>query len=175
MPGLLSATRFHIRAARETDLPLVATFPQTPAELFYVHPSARFPLTAEQLLPNFLNRSGNSVVEVAGRVAAFANYISVTAQGDAIIGNVVVDPAQRGTGVGRALLEYLMQRAVDEHDCCRALIPCFNENTQGLLFYLRLGFEPLRYETRTDPQGQVVVLFYLQRALDSAGKRPHVR
>ncbi|HEX4939420.1 MAG TPA: GNAT family N-acetyltransferase, partial [Candidatus Kapabacteria bacterium] len=75
-----------IRPARVDDLAVVATFPQTSDELFYVHPVAQFPLTAEQLLPNFQNRKGNTVIESSGAVVAFANYISVTEQGDATIG-----------------------------------------------------------------------------------------
>ncbi|MFZ5602614.1 MAG: GNAT family N-acetyltransferase [Pseudomonadota bacterium] len=154
-----------IRPARVDDLAVVATFPQTSDELFYVHPVAQFPLTAEQLLPNFQNRKGNTVIESSGAVVAFANYISVTEQGDATIGNVVVDPARRGGGFGKALLEFLMQNAAQQYGCRRALIPCFNENTPGLLFYQRLGFVPCAYEPRVKPDGRTVVLFYLEKKL----------
>lgn len=154
-----------IRPARVSDLEIVARFPQSPDELFYVHPTATFPLTAAQLQPNFQNRQGNTVVEVAGQVVAFANYIRVEPGADAVIGNVVVDPAQRGAGHGRRLLVALMEGAARQHGCRRALIPCFSDNRAGLLFYHRLGFEPLRWEIRPHPGGHPRVLFYLQRAI----------
>ncbi|HVL01776.1 MAG TPA: GNAT family N-acetyltransferase [Dongiaceae bacterium] len=161
----MPAPELVIRSARADDLSRVARFPQNPDELFYVHPTAHFPLTAEQLLPNFQNRQGNTVAEQGGVVVAFANYISIKAEGDATIGNVVVDPAQRGTGAGKALLEFMMRKAAEEYGCRRALIPCFNENTPGLLFYQRLGFTPSAYEPREKPDGKKVVLFYLEKRL----------
>lgn len=153
------------RPAREDDLPIIANFATTAEELFYVHPTAHFPLTAEQLLPNFNNRKGNTVVEHEGKVAGFANFISVSDGDTATIGNVIIDPERRGKGIGKALLEEMARRAQQEHGVRHTLIPCFNTNTYGLHFYHSLGYVPCKGEPRKNQKGEPVFLLYLSKSV----------
>lgn len=69
-----------------------------------------------------------TVAEVDGRVVGFLSLI-----GDEV-GAIFVDPAQQGTGVGRALLDNA--RAVRMH----LELDVFEENEIGRRFYERAGF-----------------------------------
>ena len=153
------------RPARTEDLSIVAGFISQPDELFYVHPTATFPLTAEQLLPNFHSRKGNSVIVVGGQVTGFANYIAVAEGESATIGNVVIDPGQRGTGIGKALLQAMERQAKECYGVTHTIIPCFNTNTYGLHFYHSLGYVPFKGEPRKDQQGRGIFLLYLSKCL----------
>lgn len=155
----------HFRPAQQSDLAIVATFATSAEELFYVHPTARFPFTAEQLLPNFQNRKGNTVMQVEGKVAGFANYISVTEGDSATIGNVIINPALRGKGIGKALLIAMETKAAQEYGAQHSIIPCFNTNTYGLHFYHSLGYVPFKGEPRIDHKGETIFLLYLKKTL----------
>ncbi len=152
------------RPASRTDLDTVAAFATSAEELFYVHPTAHFPLTAEQLLPNFSNRKGNSVIVSEGKVAGFANFISVVEGESATIGNVIIDPTLRGKGIGKALLNNMARLAQRDFGVKQTIIPCFNTNTYGLHFYHSLGYVPCKGEPRKDQNGQPIFLIYLNRA-----------
>lgn len=153
------------RPAQQSDLITIGAFATSADELFYVHPTAKFPLTAEQLLPNFQNRKGNTVVEVDGKVAGFANYISVIENDSATIGNVIINPALRGKGIGKALLMEMERKAAQEYGAQHTIIPCFNTNTYGLHFYHSLGYVPFKGEPRTDHKGETIFLIYLKKTL----------
>lgn len=153
------------RPAQEQDLSVIATFPTSADELYFVHPSARFPLTAEQLMPNFQQRKGNTVVLMDGNVVGFANYINVIDGEEASIGNLIIDPAQRGSGIGKAFLQELARQAKQEYGVQRILIPCFNKNTYGLHFYHSLGYVPYLGEPRLDQDGKPIFLIWLQKAV----------
>ncbi len=154
-----------LRAARESDLAIIADFATSAEELYFVHPSARYPLTAHQLLPNFQQRKGNSVITHEGAVIGFANYINVIEGESATIGNVIIDPAQRGRGAGKALLLAMERMAKEQYQVRLSIIPCFNTNTYGLHFYHNLGYVPCKGEPRLDQNQQPVFLIYLQKPL----------
>ncbi|MEO1254594.1 MAG: GNAT family N-acetyltransferase [Bacteroidota bacterium] len=156
-----------IRQATVEDLERVMSFPQTREELFYIYPSAQFPLTVEQLKSSFEAREGNTAVELNGEVVAFANYISVKEKELAVIGNVIVAPMYRGQGVGKNLINYMFSNVYERYGCLAVDIPCFNTNTRGLVFYHRLGFIPYRAEEKTDFNGQPVLLLYLKRKIEA--------
>jgi len=153
------------RPAMEADLQLIASFPVSEDELFYVYPAASYPLTTKQMLANFVSRKGNSVLEVDGKPAAYANYISIDKGNDAVIGNVIVDPSLRGKGIGINLLTHMMDVAAKEFGAKKAVIPCFNSNTSGLIFYHNLGFLPFSSEIRQKENGKHEVLLYLQKSI----------
>jgi GNAT superfamily N-acetyltransferase len=151
------------RDAIETDLKIVAGFPQNAEELFYIHPSASYPLTANQLLQNFRSRKGNTVALKGKKVVGFANFINVIESESAAIGNMIIDPLERGSGIGSELIEYMSQMASATYMVKNIIIPCFSSNIKGLLFYHKLGFSPIKGEPRTDPNGLPAYLIYLNR------------
>ena len=153
------------RATLFEDLSVVCGFAVDADELYYSFPKAKFPLTVDQVLPNFNGRLGNTSVICDGKVVAFANYISVLPNDSVTVGNVLVDPSFRGKGVGRFLIEYMENFAIRNFEARLCKIPCFNRNTSGLLFYHALGYRPIDGEPRVDFQNSPVYLVHLAKAL----------
>jgi len=149
------------RATLFDDLPVICGFAKDADELYYAFPKAKYPLTADQILPSFEGRQGNTTVVFESRVVAFANYISVAQNESVTIGNVLVDPAFRGKGIGRFLIEHMEQTAIRNYKARFCRIPCFNRNTSGLLFYHALGYRPIDGEPRIDYQNIPVYLVHL--------------
>lgn len=157
------------RPAVEDDIPLVCTMPQNPEELFFLAPRASFPLTPAQLHLTLLERQHNTVVTLNDTVAGFANFYHVQAGEFASVGNVIVAPWARGLGVGRHLMDAMGGLASRHHGARELHISCFNRNTDGLLFYHRLGFVPYGLEERRDRAGRRVGLIQLRRPIPIAG------
>lgn len=153
------------REAKEDDLGCVAGFLATPNELFFFHPRAVFPMTVQQLVPNYRSREGNTVIIAGDKVAGFANFISVSEGNSATIGNVAVDPQQRGKGLGSELICHMEALAKTMYEVRKIQIPCFNTNTAGLLLYHKLGYVPCSGEPRVNQNGDPVYLIYLVKTL----------
>lgn len=155
------------RPVTALDLPLLCTFPRTEEELFYLYPSARYPLTPEQLARCIAQRSAPTVVEDGGRVVAFADLFRLKGSRLVNIGNVMVAPEARGRGVGRYLIEAMVDSARTLYGARRVRVSCFNRNTAGMLLYAKLGFVPCGVEERTDWLGRRVALVHLRLPLKS--------
>lgn len=154
-----------IRKAKENDLEYIASFPLTPDELFFFYPKAVFPLTQEQLLANFLTRQGNTVIVQGDTIAGFANYVSVDLANSATIGNVIINPELRGSGLGKILISHMESSARTLYGVKRINIACFNSNTAGLIFYHKLGYVPYSGEKRINQRGEPVYLIFLSKYL----------
>jgi GNAT superfamily N-acetyltransferase len=75
-----------------------------------------------------------------GRLAAIADLaFGFPEPGDAFIGLLLVDPADRGAGLGRALLERLEQHA-RARGAPRLLLAVLDANPRGRAFWEREGF-----------------------------------
>lgn len=162
------------RPATELDLRVVCGFAQDAQELFFFFPKARFPLTPLQLSQAVAERADATVVELDGRVAAFANFYRWEFEGRCSIGNVVVAPAARGRGVARYLMTQMIDLALTQYRAREVTVSCFNQSAAGLLLYPRLGFEPFAIEERADQQGNRVALIHMHlssaRASNSLGE-----
>lgn len=150
------------RPVRPDDVPLICSFPQPIEELHFLFPRATFPLTPEQLHSAIERRFDSTVVLLDDRVCGFANFYVREPSGTCAIGNVVVAPEARGSGVGRYLIETMVRTALREHRAADVRISCFNRNVAGLLLYAKLGFEPFAMEPRLDPAGERVALVHLR-------------
>lgn len=150
------------RPVAEQDIPVICGFPQSAEELFFMYPKAAFPLTPTQLLEAIAQRADSTVAEFDGKVVAFANFYRWQTGGTCAIGNVVVAPQARGRGIGRHLVESMVNLAFTKHRAAEVTISCFNRNTAGLLLYPRLGFQPYAVEERQDTQGNRVALIHLR-------------
>lgn len=154
------------RPVAEQDIEIVCRFPQTEDELFFLFPKAEFPLTPSQLRTAIAQRADSTVVELDGKVVAFANFYQWEAGARCSIGNVVVSPVARGRGVGRYLIERMIELAFSKHRATEVTVACFNWNIAGLLFYPKLGFQPYAVEERQDKRGRRVALIHLRLAQD---------
>jgi GNAT superfamily N-acetyltransferase len=85
------------------------------------------------------------IAEQDGKPVGFAlffhNYSTFLAQPGIYLEDLFVVPEQRGGGVGRALLEWLAQTAVDR-GCGRLEWAVLNWNRDAIRFYERLGARP---------------------------------
>lgn len=150
------------RPAGKHDLPLVCSFPTSAEELFYLFPRASFPLTPEQLMAAVEERRDSTIVVSDEQPVAFANFYRWERGGACVLGNVIVAPHMRGRGVGRYLIDAMLDLAFVSHEADDVLVSCFNRNTGGLLFYSRLGFRPFLIEPRVDYLGREAALIHLR-------------
>lgn len=146
------------RAVCENDIPIICGFPQTVDELFFMFPKASFPLTSLQLKESIYGRSDSTVVEVDGVIAGFANFYKWETGEGCHIGNVIVSPIYRGCGLGRYLIETMINLGVSRHKAKKIYISCFNMNVSGLLLYTSIGFKPSGIEERKDKKGNRAAL-----------------
>jgi ribosomal protein S18 acetylase RimI-like enzyme len=151
----------HHRAVTEDDIPEICRLPETQEELFYCFPRTAFPLAEAEVRQNIEKRSDSTVVEVAGRVVAFANFYRWEEE-LCSIGNVVVASDTRACGVGSYLISHMLKMGFEKHHARVVSVSCFNRNVAGLLFYPKLGFQPYDVEQRVDYNGDRVALIHLR-------------
>ena len=150
------------RSVIEKDIEVICRFPQSEDELFFLFPKAEFPLAVAQLQDAIAQRSDSTVVELGSEVVAFANFYRREAGGHCSIGNVIVSPAVRRRGVGRYLVEQMIDLAFSKHQATEVRVSCFNQNVAGLLLYPQLGFRPYAVEERKDKRGNRVALIHMR-------------
>jgi ribosomal protein S18 acetylase RimI-like enzyme len=159
-----SAKMLRHRPVQESDIEIICRFPQSAEELFYMFPKAENPLTFDQLKQAIDSRSDSTVVLLEDRVVGFANFYRCEPGVRCDIGNVIVAPDARGQGIGKYLIESMVQIAFTRHTAREVHLSCFNANTTGLLFYRKLGFVPFDIEERADRQGRQVALIHMKLA-----------
>ena len=153
------------RPVQPDDITEICSFPQSPAELFYMFPKADYPLTPAQMSNAIAQRSSSTVVEGNGTVLAFANFYKAEHGGVCALGNVVVAPAARGHGVARYLVNAMIELARQHFAAREVWVSCFNHNTAGLLLYPQLGFVPFGIEERQARDGSRVALVQMKQVL----------
>lgn len=122
-----------------------------------MYPRAVYPLTPEQLQAAIDQRRESTVILADSQLCGFANFNLFEPGVRCGIGNVIVAPAYRSQGVGRALVGEMIRKAFQEFAAQTVELSCFNYNTTGLLFYPKLGFHPVSLEERIDWEGKQVV------------------
>jgi GNAT superfamily N-acetyltransferase len=102
-----------------------------------------------------------------GRLAAIADLaFGFPEPGDAFIGLLLVDPADRGAGLGPTLLERLEQHA-RARGAPRLLLAVLDANPRGRAFWEREGFRVVLTTPPRQLGRRTHVLHRMQRALDS--------
>lgn len=152
------------RTVQAQDIARICSFARTEEEQFFFFPAATWPLTEEQLQASVDNRSDSTVIELDGVVVGFANFYKWEQACTCTIGNVIVDPAIRGKGIGALLIEQMIDIARNRHQASEVTLSCFNSNVAGLLLYPKLGFVPYAIEERQDKQGRRLALIHLRLA-----------
>jgi ribosomal protein S18 acetylase RimI-like enzyme len=79
--------------------------------------------------------------QAIGLINCFTGYSTFKAQPLLNIHDIVVLPAQRGQGVGQALLAAAQAHAL-ELGCCKLTLEVLTGNTRALASYQRFGFAP---------------------------------
>lgn len=148
---------FSHRPAVSEDFTTICRFPSNADELFYMAPSASFPLTPNALQAIAKDRESPTVVTWNNDVAAYAAlYFNKFAQ-TYFIGNVIVAPAHRGKGAAAELIGIMADIARRRFDVQDIRLSCMNQNTAGLRLYTKLGFTPYAMEERQNSQGERMV------------------
>lgn len=142
VPGLI------IRRALEADLPAVVRLFATPDDgnLKNEDPSSPLPPCYAEALASIAADPNNAllVAEIAGEVVGafhlhILQYVANRGGRVALIENVIVDPAQRGRGVGEAMMRWAIDEA-RRRGCFRVQLTSNKVRKRAHRFYERLGF-----------------------------------
>lgn len=161
----MMAGRFGSRPVEEEDFPVICGFPHDAQELFWMFPSAEYPLDLAQLRSAVEARSDSTVVLYDGKVAGFANFYKVRPGKFCSVGNVIVDPQARGRGVGTFLIGEMERLALEKYNAKEVSISCFSRNKGAISLYSKLGYTPYDLERRTDKSGAQVLLIKMKKTL----------
>jgi RimJ/RimL family protein N-acetyltransferase len=163
---------YAIRPVEDKDLEKIIGFFAEEKELRYSFPEAPYPLTLEYLKQSIESRSDSSVVVRAGAPVAFANLFNIKQGEECTIGNVIVDKKHRRKGAAQFLVHAMVDIAVDKYRVGRVIVPCWSENTAGLMLYSRLGFHTYDTVVRQFSTAGSVHVQMLEKCLDSCLDEP---
>lgn len=152
---------WQFRAANEADFAAICGLLPTQEELFRVYPRGTYPFSIDQLKHLFETRKAHTVATDAGKITGFANLYDFNNR-CAFLGNVVVDKAYRGQGLGKCLVEYMIEQAFSGYDLDDVHLSVFSDNTPALLLYSSLGFKPYAIEERLNYAAKRVALLHMQ-------------
>jgi ribosomal protein S18 acetylase RimI-like enzyme len=153
------------RNALESDYAAICALVKSREEQFLIFPRRQWPFTVKLLHRLADERIGLTVAAIDNRVIGFANFYQYVPNHHAFIGNVVVDQAWRGRGIGRALLEYMMAKARDSYRLPEIRVSVFEHNVPAVSLYRSLGFDTYDSEVKHDPDGNRVTLVHMQHRL----------
>lgn len=142
----MTAPAIAIRPARPADVPVIRRFIEGLADYERLRHEC---LATDALLERFLfgarPHAEVLIAEVDGTPAGFAlffhNFSTFLARPGIYLEDLYVDPAHRGRGVGRALLQRLAQLAL-ERECARLEWSVLDWNVEAIGFYRAHGAEP---------------------------------
>lgn len=157
--------KLSFRSAQTSDLEKVCQLPQNEEELFFMFPKADYPLSVEQLQTVVENRSDSTVILLDKEVVGFANFYEVKENNYCSIGNVIISPDHRNSGIGTFLIKTMEQIASEKYNVSELRLSCFNNNTKGILLYSKLGYIPYEVEERLDKDERKVALIKMKRSL----------
>ncbi len=165
-------TSYSIRPVQDGDLDSIIGFFGEEKDLRYSFPGAAWPLTVGALKNSIDSRSDSSVVVRAGSPVAFANLFNIVPGEECTIGNVIVDRKHRKKGAGQFLVNAMVDFAVERHSAARIIVPCWSENTAGLMLYTRLGFRPYDTVMKQFGAGEPVPVQMLEKCIDFCVDEP---
>ena len=141
--GTETVLQLHLEPFRQVYAPLIAEWPRTRQELFWLAPSTNPPLTAAKIAA-WQKRSGRSFVyRQAGDPSpiAYAELNPMRRHASHLwLGHCVVRPNLRGEGIGRRFVWELLSEAFEQLGADRVLLIVFPENAAAVRCYRRCGF-----------------------------------
>ena len=137
---------FRIRRAGEHDLETLMTwFDGEDDVVVWGGPKFRYPFDATSFRADahFDDMATFALDDSSGRFCAFGQMYN---RNDHInLARLIVDPARRGSGIGRTLMLLLMEEAPALFDLERFSLFVFRNNKSALGLYRSLGFEIQEY------------------------------
>ena len=138
-----------LRPPQSSDYQTLALWlPDAVACLRWAGPRVLFPFSVAELPALLAVAGGESYCLAEGNAAAsaFGQYW-VVAPSAVHLGRIIVSPAARGMGVGRALCDQLISRAVQSTGASTVTLRVHRENEAAVTLYSRLGFVPVESES----------------------------
>lgn len=132
----------------------------SPEELYLIYPAGQYPWTVEALTELATVRSDFTVGLVDSRVVAYANLYNVNLGKSVFIGNLIVDDAYKGRGIGKRLAQHMMDLCAHKYFAVPHL-SVLSYNAHAMLLYARLGFEPYAVEERKGLYGESVAVIHM--------------
>lgn len=145
------------RDAEHADFKMIAVFPQNQEDLFYMFPKGNYPITPVQFEEVASNRLSPTVITYNHEVAGYCNFYDVTEGQDCWLGNVIVHPEHRRSGIGTFLIDVMKTKAHKEYGAQKLKLVCHNTNTKALLFYYKHGFRPFDLKVVEDYKGDQII------------------
>jgi RimJ/RimL family protein N-acetyltransferase len=133
---------YSCRPIAQADFSIITNFPLSAEELFYMFPSAKFPLTPNQLEATSESRINPTVIMFNDTVIGYANLYDLEENKLCWLGNVIISSAFRGKGAAAYLIKAMMDIAKNELKVSALHLVCHNTNVRGLLFYTKMKFKP---------------------------------
>lgn len=137
----------------------------------FAGPDVPWPLTGDTLIESARHAHYTTFL-LRDRTEPVATGATRTASGVMRIGRVLVDPAARGRGRGRVLMDALIARAASEPDVRAIELGVFADNVAARHLYAELGFTPTGQETVSTTAGRTWVALQLRRDVCLAAPLP---
>lgn len=141
-----------LRLAGPEDVPIILGFIQALAA--FEHLSHEVEATEEDLSRSLFGspvRAEALIAEISGVPVGFAlwfyNFSTFRGRHGLFVEDVYIDPAHRGSGIGRQIFRFLARHAMSQ-GCARMDWDVLNWNMKAIQFYRSLGAYPLDGWTR---------------------------
>jgi ribosomal protein S18 acetylase RimI-like enzyme len=151
-------------AASEADIDeLMTWFPDAPSTDIWGGPAFRYPFNRKSFHADcrWTEYSSYCLRNAAGEFAAFGQMGS--RYGRSHFARLVANPAMRGQGVGRALLEAMIKQVRNEQDLKEMALFVYKSNEPAYRCYLALGFEVQDYPDGAPLRDEC---YYMTRPVD---------
>jgi GNAT superfamily N-acetyltransferase len=150
------------RPLEDGDADVICRLVQSAEERFFFFPEAADPLTAQQLLDGARDRKTPTVALLDDQIVGYANFIKARPNLFCTLGNLVVSPSHRRSGVATFLVNAMVQMAIDIYAARFVRVACFSHNTAGYQLYHGMGFRPTDMVPRPAPGGEIVLLVNME-------------
>lgn len=141
---------FSHRQVEAADLSEICRFPKNELETFHFFPTATLPLTPQQLNDMMKGRFAHTVVLSDKTVGGFASLYHCNNPVGCYIGNLIISPNCRNTGLSSYLVKTMIQQGFEQFNQKSLNLCCFSDNLAGLRLYDSFGFKPFDLEFRSE-------------------------
>lgn len=124
-----------------SNLGSICSFFQSEEELAYTFPSADYPLTEAQLKKVLKDRKDyTAIINNNNEILAFATVYNIEDNYQCYLGNLVTNPKYRRMGIGKKIVEVIIDIASFKYKVKYIKLNCWENNKKGVQFYIKAGF-----------------------------------
>ncbi len=107
---------------------------------------------SESLVRNeYIPQSKSWVYQQEGKIVGFISVLE-----ECFIGALFVDEKAQGTGIGKALIEFVQMRYTE------LSLEVYQKNERACEFYLHRGFTPASTQFNAETQAMTLIMYWLQ-------------